>query len=92
MKSYVVFNRKGEILLAHTEMALEGEPQRIDKQRLLELAVARVDEKLDESQLDVLEVEQEVLQRATTTDVDLYVDTQKRTIGHRDRPKATKSK
>ena len=85
MKAYVIFNKStGEILHAHTEVTLEGEPRQVDTNELIENLVVARREKIDRSTLDVLEVEEERIQGGQSGGVELWVDPEKRTLVERE--------
>ncbi len=88
MKTYVIFNKKtGDISHTHTEVALSGEALPVSKEDLVTMYRARPGEKIGPTDLDVLEVDQELLRRGLSNRKNLCVDTQKRVLTERSRSK-----
>lgn len=90
MQAFVVYNGKtGAISHIHVEATAEGEPRRLEASELVETYVLeRAEEELDPGELDVLEVRYQELEAVSTSEVDLYIDTEKRALAQRERPKA----
>jgi hypothetical protein len=85
MKAYLIFNRSnGEILHAHTEATLEGEPRRVEGDELIETLVLARSEGMDRRDLDALEVEEAEIQAGKSGGVKLLVDPKKRTLVERE--------
>jgi hypothetical protein len=87
VSAWVVFHKEtGQILLAHTEATLEGEPRVIDRDELIEqYLAARAEEKVDPGELDVLELSEEELWAEVGTQAEFRVDPKSRTLTRHDR-------
>jgi len=64
MPTYVIFDSKsGQILATHTQYALSGEPEPVDRDQLISGYRQLPGQEVDPSSLDVLEVDVDLLHR-----------------------------
>ena len=85
MPIYVVFDSKsGQILATHTEYALSGEPEPVDRDQLIKGYRQFPGQEVDPSSLDILEVDVDLLRRGLGKAAgNIVVDLESRTIVER---------
>jgi hypothetical protein len=85
MPTYVVFDSKsGRILATHTEYALSGEPEPVDRDQLINGYRQFPGQDVDPSSLDILEVDVDLLRRGLGKAAgNIVVDLESRTIVER---------